>query len=53
VKTHYPQAQSLRLTVHPENSAAQALYRSLGFVATGEELDGEPVYALALSDNAA
>jgi len=53
VKTHYLQAQSLRLTVHPENSAAQALYRSLGFVATGEELDGEPVYALALSDNAA
>ena len=48
VKTCYPQTHSFRLTVHPQNIAAQTLYRSLGFIPTGEELDDEPVYMLAL-----
>ncbi|MEO7000835.1 MAG: GNAT family protein [Ktedonobacterales bacterium] len=51
VQSRFPQAQSLRLTVHPENIPAQALYRSLGFAPTSEELDGEPVYALTLDAN--
>jgi diamine N-acetyltransferase len=36
------------LSVHPENLVAQRLYQSLGFTATGEMLDGEPVFALPL-----
>ena len=51
VKSRFPLAPSLRLTVHPENTAAQTLYRSLGFVPTGEELDDEPVYSLVLGAN--
>jgi ribosomal protein S18 acetylase RimI-like enzyme len=39
----------MALTVHPENTVAQRLYRSQGFVPTGDEQDGEPVYALELT----
>ena len=37
------------LTVHPENTVAQRLYEALGFVPSGEMLDGEPVFVLLLS----
>jgi diamine N-acetyltransferase len=38
--------ESVCLTVHPENTRAQRLYRSAGFESTGREIDGEPVYCL-------
>ncbi|HZU66766.1 MAG TPA: GNAT family N-acetyltransferase [Ktedonobacteraceae bacterium] len=46
---HHPQCRSLQLTVHPENHVAQHLYTEAGFKSTGELLDNEPVYRLALS----
>ena len=52
VRERYPLAESLRLTVHPENVAAQTLYTRLHFAPTGEEVDGEPVYRLTLSEDA-
>jgi diamine N-acetyltransferase len=50
VKVSQPVCRSLQLTVHPENHVAQRLYLGMGFMPTGAELDGEPVYRLALSD---
>ncbi|MCP4967044.1 MAG: GNAT family N-acetyltransferase [bacterium] len=41
-------SSSLSLTVHPDNLAAQALYRKVGFVPTGEIQDGEPVWTIQL-----
>jgi diamine N-acetyltransferase len=35
--------EAVELTVHPDNLAAIALYRSSGFVPTGDLRDGEPV----------
>ena len=49
VRQHHPRAHALQLTVHPENAAAQQLYRQTGFAPTGAMRDGEPVYRLALS----
>jgi diamine N-acetyltransferase len=45
IKTR-PDAQDVRLTVHPENTRAQRLYRSRGFLPNGESRDGEPVWSL-------
>jgi diamine N-acetyltransferase len=50
VRAQHPACRVLRLTVHPENVAAQHLYTGAGFRATGTELDGEPVYELRLRD---
>ena len=49
VRQKHPQCQTLRLTVHPENLAAQRLYTAAGFQPTGSERWGEPVYQLALT----
>ncbi len=43
-----PDAEDVRLTVHPDNEGAQRLYRSQGFLPTGEVRDGEPVWSLNL-----
>lgn len=43
-----PGCDRLILTVHPDNVAAQALYRSTGFVPTGDWSDGEPVWSRAI-----
>lgn len=43
-----PACEDLVLTVHPRNEPAQRLYDSLGFRDTGETLEGEPVWRLAL-----
>ncbi len=43
-RREHPQRQWLRLTVHPENVAAQRLYTAAGFQPTGGERWGEPVY---------
>ena len=48
VKQDYPQCQTLHLTVHPENLAAQRLYTAVGFQPTGSERWGEPVYRRAM-----
>lgn len=49
IKGHHPLCQSIQLTVHPENQRAQHLYTGAGFRPTGTQMDGEPVYRLALS----
>ena len=43
-----PDADEVRLTVHPKNAPAQRLYRRCGFSPTGDLHDGEPVWALPL-----
>ncbi len=48
VKQDYPQCQTLHLTVHPENVAAQRLYIATGFQPTSSERWGEPVYQRAM-----
>ncbi len=48
LQARYPACVSVCLTVHPENVPAQRLYESAGFVRTGGEQDGEPVYRLEL-----
>jgi diamine N-acetyltransferase len=50
VKDKHPQCQQIKLTVHPENRRAQALYSSVGFRPTGAEQDDEPVYMLRVRD---
>ncbi len=47
--TEHPDCHQLYLTVHPENIPAQRLYRSVGFQPTGQCIDGEPVYCIALA----
>ncbi|HUY77290.1 MAG TPA: GNAT family N-acetyltransferase [Ktedonobacterales bacterium] len=49
VRDHHPQCHALQLTVHPQNLRAQRLYAQAGFSPTGADLDGEPVYKLALN----
>jgi diamine N-acetyltransferase len=46
VKDLHPACRSIRLTVHPENAAAQRLYTGAGFRPMGEAIEGEPVYKL-------
>lgn len=48
VRREHSQRQALRLTVHPENLAAQRLYTAAGFQPTGGERWGEPVYQFEL-----
>jgi diamine N-acetyltransferase len=48
VREHHPGCQSLLLTAHPENHVAQRLYTGMGFMPTGDERGGEPIYRLAL-----
>lgn len=48
IAREHPRCRRLRLTVHPENSRAQALYTGLGFQSTDEEVHGEPVYGLTV-----
>lgn len=43
-----PGAREIWLTVHPANQRAQRLYRSRGFLPSGEVRDGEPVWARTL-----
>lgn len=46
VKDQHRSCQQLKLTVHPENRRAQAVYTGVGFRPTGEEQFEEPVYML-------
>jgi len=48
IKQQHPACQVIKLTVHPENIAAQHLYTQTGFLPTGETLDDEPIYQLRL-----
>ena len=48
IRERHPQCQSLRLTVHPENTHAQHLYTRAGFRPTGVLFSGEQVYQLTL-----
>lgn len=48
VQRNYPQCGEVLLTVHPQNGVAQGLYQSVGFVKTGDVIDGEEVMRLVL-----
>jgi diamine N-acetyltransferase len=48
VREKQPRCRDVRLTVHPDNVAARALYESMGFAPTGLVLDGEDVYRVPL-----
>ena len=50
VREQHPSCCMLRLTVHPDNVAAQRLYASAGFQPTGTQRDGEPMYEFHLRD---
>ncbi len=49
IRDHFPQCQAIQLTVHPENEAAKRLYTGVGFIETGKDLMGEPVYKLSFA----
>jgi diamine N-acetyltransferase len=53
VKDRHAQCRAIQLTVHPENHRAHHLYTRVGFLPTGEALEGEPVYRLGLGQAAA
>lgn len=48
VITTRPDAEDLRLTVHPDNARGQRLYRRRGFSPNGEVRDGEPLWSLTI-----
>ena len=48
IKDHFVECRSIQITVHPENERAIALYTAAGFLPTGNERWGEPVYKLLL-----
>ena len=48
VAAERPRATSVTLTVHPDNVAAQGLYRAAGFTPTGDMSDGEPMWRRSL-----
>lgn len=48
VISEMPRVNELKLTAHPRNEPAHALYRSAGFGATGEHRDREPIWKLKL-----
>ncbi len=48
VERTYPECRCINLTVHPENTAAQHLYRSAGFIPTNQEYFGEVLFRLTL-----
>ena len=48
VRARHPRCQEIKLTVHPENHRAHALYRTVGFQATGDMHEGEPVFSLRI-----
>lgn len=48
VRLTWPKCKAITLTVHPHNAIAKAVYRSCGFIATGEMQDSEPVFELTL-----
>ena len=43
-----PDCQKVVLTVHPDNTRAQRLYRGVGFSPTGEMRENEPIWSLTL-----
>jgi len=46
IRERLPRCSTIQLTVHAENERAQRPYRSAGFRATGDLIDGEPLYTL-------
>lgn len=48
VRKKYSDCKELTLSSHPRNEPAQELYRSVGFVATGKERVGGPVWLFDL-----
>lgn len=50
VREELPDCNELTLTSHPRNTRAQKLYGSVGFVATGKERDGVPLWLFDLDD---
>jgi diamine N-acetyltransferase len=49
VERQHPECSEIYLTVHPRNAAAARLYSSLGFVKTGDVIEGEEVMRLVMA----
>lgn len=50
IKKRFSHCQEIRLTVHQNNAAAYKLYRSIGFIETGDIWAGELVLRLPLAN---
>lgn len=50
VRESLPDCNELTLTSHPRNTQAQKLYSSAGFVATGKERVGGPIWSFDLDN---
>lgn len=48
VRTQYPECSDVFLTVHPRNGVAARLYTSLGFIKTGDVIDGEEIMRVGM-----
>jgi diamine N-acetyltransferase len=48
IKIKFAQCKEIRLTVNKDNNNAKELYKSFGFVDTGDSYDGEDVFCLLL-----
>jgi diamine N-acetyltransferase len=48
--TEGERCEEIRLTVSPENTVAQKLYESVGFINTGDMHDGELIFSLRLNN---
>jgi diamine N-acetyltransferase len=51
VPRKHPECTDLFLTVHTRNTVAEQLYHSVGFVKTGDGMNGEDVMRLVLASN--
>ena len=50
IRGKFPDCNELTLTANPKNRRAQNLYSSVGFVATGKERVGGPIWLFDLDD---
>jgi diamine N-acetyltransferase len=48
IRRKYPECSDVFLTVHPRNHVAVQLYTSIGFVKTGDVIEGEEIMRLVL-----
>ena len=50
IRAKFPDCAEVTLTANPRNNPAQSLYRSVGFVPTGEERTGGPIWQYSFAN---